>query len=450
MAYKPPKLQTDERGRWYITKTINGRRYRKRFGQADTPQAIAAWEAFLDDYRHGRVDWHQDGTSAPSARTSAPSAPAAVAPAATDASIAAAVVAYLREFDYKQISDGEKAQTHRVLEIVARRHGREPADSFRAKKLKSLRRHFCLDLGWNHKHAADGERRVRNWIRWCVTEELVSYQTAWLIDQVPRLQPGELGTTRKTARPPVELADFEAVLPHLPPSVADFARVQFLCGMRPGEVARLRAWHATGDATLPGGEAPVWLHSAEHDVWLYRFDAHKTRWKTDSPLWKAVPQLALDILERHQDREAELTGGTGWLLRPSVVKAERAAARGPRKTKPTLRNRLQRVRVAEAYDAEADHYSYDQKHPSRGYSQVIRTAVKKAIDAGDLTAAWSPNQLRHGMATFLAQADGLQSAQVYLGHADSRTTRTYYAPESTPELARVARVVQDHAAAWLN
>jgi len=363
--------------------------------------------------------------------------------------VAESVVGFLRDNETRNVSDGEKSRTRRVLGELVKLFGRSECDEFRARRLQQLRRHFTLELGWNFKHTRDAERRVRKWVSWCVTEELVSFQTAFLLDQVPRLAEGEYGTTTSVTKDPVELDQFRAVVPYLAPSIADFARVQFLCGMRPGEVARLKGREAIGNREHAGGEAPVWLFDGDHEVWLYRFDDHKCRRKTRAPLWKAVPAAALGILERHLAREDETTGGTGWLLRPSVVKAERDASRPPRKTPLTIRNRLQRARVARTYDPERDCYSYDPTHPSRGYSQAIRLAVKKAVQDGALSAPWAPNQLRHGVATFLAKTDGLQAARLYLGHADERTTRTHYAPESTAELARVSRVVNEQAAAWL-
>lgn len=467
MAYAPPTLQTDKRGRAYITKTIRGRRYKKRFGTAGTPEAKAAFNQFLKDYRNGCVDWadpsgsRQSQTPEPTIVNGPPQTTHEILDGRTHTqlttsrghTIAEAVLGWLRDNDARSISDGEKTRTHRVAELLVTRYGKLPVDDLRAKRIKAIRRHFTLDLGWGYKHTIDAERRIRHFVAWCVEEELASYQTGWLVSQLKPMKAGDFGTRKPSVKRPVEVDDFLAVLPHLPASIADFARVQFLCGMRPGEVLRMKGRHALGDLEHEGGDAPVWLYSEQHDVWLYRFDAHKMRWKHDAPLWKAVPAAALEILERHLDREDHSTDGTGWLLRPSIVKAERDASRPPRKTKPTLRNRLQRARVERAaveYEPEADVYHHNTKHPSAGYSQAIRLAVRRAIAAGELQSSWSPNQLRHGVATFLAQVDGLQSAQTYLGHSDSKTTRTYYAPETTAELARVSRVVNTHATGWLN
>ena len=480
MAYKPPKLQTDSRGRAYVTKTIRGTRYKKRFGTAGTPQARAAWEQFLTEYRQGTVDWSRPSVAPinpgpgmdPAIGPDHPGAAGVILAApipgpgtkiagsglivpsrATTTTVAEAVLGHLQDEETRIVSVGEKARTQKILGELVTLFGRTPADEFRARRFKQLRRHFTLELGWAFKTTRDAERRVRRWVAWCVTEELISFQTAWLLDQVPGITVGEYGTCRPTPKPPVAAHDLTAVLPFLPPSFQDFAQVQFLCGMRPNEVARLRGRHSTGNPEHPGGEAPVWLYSEEHDVWLYRFDDHKCRYKTDSPLWKAVPKAALEILGRHLKREDETTAGTGWLLRPTVVKAERDASRPPRTSRLTPRNRAQRARAELArqnYDPERDFYAWNKHHPSAGYSQAIRMAVKKAREAGVISGRWSANQLRHGVADYLARVDGLRSAAYYLGHADEKTTRTYYAPESTEELARLSRVLDSHAADWLN
>ncbi|MBO09593.1 MAG: hypothetical protein CMJ68_02400 [Planctomycetaceae bacterium] len=54
MAYKPPKLQTDDRGRNYVTKTIRGQRFTKYFGKAGTPKAKLAHDEFLEQCKPER------------------------------------------------------------------------------------------------------------------------------------------------------------------------------------------------------------------------------------------------------------------------------------------------------------------------------------------------------------------------------------------------------------
>ena len=76
--------------------------------------------------------------------------------------------------------------------------------------------------------------------------------------------------------------------------------------------------------------------------------------------------------------------------------------------------------------------------------------VARCVDAGELSATWTANQLRHGIGTYLAQVDGIESAATYLGHANSSTTRKFYAQVTDPEILRVAAVVQNSPVAKLS
>lgn len=126
------------------------------------------------------------------------------------------------------------------------------------------------------------------------------------------------------------------------------------------------------------------------DVWLYRPQAHKNRHRGQS-LVKGVPQQARDILE----------------------------ARGPLPSG----------------------YVFRVQDGSRAYAaSTVRCALYEACDKLGIQR-WSPNQLRHTIATHVKKRHGWAAAQSYLGHADLKTTEIY-AEEDAQDVARVARLLE--------
>ena len=444
MANRPPALKND-RGTAVVTKMIRGRRFRKPLGKFGTPEAELAYQDFLADLRAGRADW--SNASPPDTPAAVDTAPAHPAGNSTSAyCVAECLDRWLAIELRRNITQGEHDKTRRVADIVDTLFGTRSIDTLRPAAIESLRQYFRDVKRWGFQMIRDGERRVRNFVGWCVVAELAAPETGWILDRMPRFQVGDLGTTEPVRKTPIGVEPLEQVLPFLSPSLQDFLKVQFICGMRPCEVSRLRGMRATGNPQHAHGDRPVWQLWPDTDTWIYRFDDHKTRKKTKKPLFKAVPPAAMQILQRHIEREDKHTNGQGWLLRPSVSHSERIAALPPRKHSRRLTGGIRRYaaatkrRLARQF-GDDDYYT--------NYGQAIRRGVDRAIKAGAVDAKWTPNQLRHGIGTMLSDSHGFDAAAIYLGHTDSKTTQTYYAhldDTRARQLIRVADAVQSSLA----
>ena len=449
MAYRPPQLQVDRSGRAFVSKMISGERYRIPMGVAGTPQCSAAYRKFLREYKQGTFDWTQEH------HESGPSLPLDSDQVQSVGTLAEAVEMFLDEITLRDIHKSEKCRYRDSLVELVKLWKAKPVDHLRPKQIKAYRRHLVMHKGWGYSMVSQAEPKVRAFLAWCVEEELCDPRTHWMVVQMKKIQKGELGLSKPKRTRPVGMVELDAVTPFLSDTIRDMALTQFLCGMRPGEVKRMRG--RTSTCSDPDSEWYGEQHGRAHPAaagqvtFLYTFFEHKNMKKTETPLVKAIPNAAMELLWRHLDREDETTEGRGWLFRPSVTRAERVASgmwggQG-RTTKPTP-SELKRVKAAKMkvrarICPEADHYKRD------SYHQALKRGCDAAIKAGMLERPFPPVQLRHGIATHLAQHAGLESAQAFRGHADSKVTRRFYAEVTGPELARVAVEVNRHAKEWI-
>tara|TARA_R100000808_G_scaffold7070_1_gene20798 strand:+ start:13701 stop:15098 length:1398 start_codon:yes stop_codon:yes gene_type:complete len=453
MAYRPPALQIDRNGRAFVSKMIDGERYKIPMGDAGSPACRQAYQEFKRDYKLGTVDWQ---------RPRRYDQPHSVSPSEWDfpgdqgetkLTLAEAIEMFLEETEMRDISGEEKHRYSASLFEIIRLWGRKPVDYLSPKKVKAFRRHLVTYKGWGYSMIWAAETKLRAFLAWAVEEEFADARTHWRISQMKKIKKGELGLAKPKRTAPVGLESLDAITPFLLRTIKDMAMVQFLCGMRPGEVRRLRGfaarsmnpeWHGEKNwstYTDPEGEV----------THFYTFFEHKNMKKTDEPLVKAIPKAAMEILEKHLERENQVSDGEGYLFRPSVAREERIAAglwtRHTRKTKKTKAEErycaAQKRLTAAKLDPMNDFYKRN------SYNTAIREACKAAIKAGMLEEIWSPNQLRHGIATHLAQHGGLETAQRYLGHAEPEVTRKFYAARTQVELAKVAKMVQRHADEWI-
>ena len=199
--------------------------------------------------------------------------------------------------------------------------------------------------------------------------------------------------------------DFEATLPFLSPTVAAMARLQWLTGMRSGELVQMR-WM---DIEKPEGGGP----------WLYTPSSHKT-----AHLGKERP-VFLGPACRQLLSEFEKADATAPIFSPAESDlAFRKAKRAARKSK-VQPSQVERQEKARKNPKRKFRPAYD----SRAYGRAIARACKAAG-----VPHWHPHRLRHTFATRVRKLRGLEAAQVTLGHATINTTELY--AEKNQKLAR--------------
>ncbi|MFG0335678.1 MAG: tyrosine-type recombinase/integrase, partial [Maioricimonas sp. JB049] len=200
---------------------------------------------------------------------------------------------------------------------------------------------------------------IKRMVRWACQEELIPAEM-WMKLQAVQL-PRKAKERKREVRP-VSWKTVKATLPHLNSPVAEMVQVQWYCGMRPGEVRLM----TPADVEQSG------------DVWLYTPGSHKNAHR-GHPLVKAIPKPAQAILASLEPSEAHLP----------YFDASRAARRD-RKSRP---------------------------YGEWSYYHAVKRGCKRAK-----VATWTPNQLRHGIATAIKEKFGREAAQKYLGHANLDTT----------------------------
>jgi integrase len=240
--------------------------------------------------------------------------------------------------------------------------------------------------------------RIRRCFRWCASQELISASVVTALDMVPGIPKGRTQARESAPVDAVAVSVVRATLPFLSPTVSAMARVQMLCGMRPQDICGM-----SGAGIDQSGE-----------IWLYRPASHKTAHLGRS-LVKAIPPAAQSIIRPflRDDPSEPLFSPTDSL------EYWRALERKPcTKAKPVTRPRRQ--------------------YSSASYGKAIVYAIDRAAQTGLLIPHWAPNQLRHSIATQLRGTNGIEAAQLFLGHSKPDTT-LIYAERSIDALSEIAR-----------
>jgi integrase len=284
--------------------------------------------------------------------------------------------------------------------------GATPAAEFGPKKMHALRNWVIEATVAKGRKLARSTinsrmRRVVMLFRWAVGMELVPSSVWHGLQAVPGLRKGE--TTRvkesKGVRA-VPWVDVAAALEHLSPEVAAMVELQWLTGMRPGEVRTIRGRDI----------------DRSDKVWIYRPSSHKNE-HHELDCERMVGPRAQRVLAKFLKADPD-----AYLFSPQEVEQNRMLAR--------REGRVHKLWPSHERRYRDDPPSYaGEIYTTHSYRQAIHRACKAAK-----VPQWSPNQLRHSRATEVRRVYGLEAAQVTLGHATADVTQVY--AERDRELAR--------------
>ena len=303
------------------------------------------------------------------------------------------MVSYLQFALNYYIKDGERTSEFGCITVamkpLRKLYESLPVTEFGPKALKVVRQQM-IDDGSSRKYINAQIKRLQRMFKWGVSEELVPAAVYQALATVAGLRKGRTEAVERPPVAPVADAVIDQTLPHLPSIVADMVRLQRLCGARPGEVTKLRPEDI--DRTT--------------EVWSYRPGSHKTEHHQKQRVIFFGPQ-AQEILCPYLNRP-----GKAFCFSPVESEERRSISRRKKrrtplygeqaKTKPRRRRQLK------------DHYS----------SSSYRRAIHRACDRVGIER-WSPNRIRHTIATEIRKKFGLEAAQTVLGHSNAAVTQIY-------------------------
>ncbi len=236
--------------------------------------------------------------------------------------------------------------------------------------------------------------KIKLMFRWAVSEELIDEAVLRRLESVRGEQIGSSDARETEPVAPVADEVIEATLPHMPIMIQTMVKLQRLTGMRPGELCDLR-------------EAD--LEPLEGGLLLYRPERHKTKHKGKKRLIVIGPKARL-LLAPY------LGNGDPYVFSP----------------RRSIADEMERIGSMRRPPRTAGH-----RYTNDSYRRAITRAcelaypvpaksTKEAAKAWRAAQWWSPNQLRHSLATEVRQSEqSLESVAAVLGHANVSTSEIY-------------------------
>lgn len=320
--------------------------------------------------------------------------------------------------DYKEWARGYHPKSEYNQICYALRHISDylhlPVASFGPRTLKALQAKLVETIGehgrpLSRKYINATCDRIRRMFKWGCGNEIVDVTVYQALMTVDRLR---LGRTKAPDHPPVEpVADsiVEATLPHCTKVIGDMIKLQRLTGMRPAEVCSL---------------TPAMIDRTNPEVWVAKIVEHKNAW-------------------RGKTRQVCIGPNGQKLLLPYLLRSSNTECFSPAESMQQMRDRRNSERVTpdgHGNSVGTNRSCKPQRVPgthytTNNYRRAIWRACEKAflpVDATDEQVEqwkkefrWSPNQLRHSVATEIRKEFGLEAAQASLGHARVDATQIY-------------------------
>lgn len=279
-----------------------------------------------------------------------------------------------------------------VMKRLRKLYGDVAASDFRPLSFK----HFIqtmIDEDLSRTYINMAISKVKQMFRWAVSEELIDEAVSRRLESVRGESRGSSSARETDGVEPVADEIVEKTIPHMPTMIQAMVKLQRLTGMRPSETCCMK---------------PMELD--EHSgVLLYRPGQHKTKHKGKSRVIVIGPQGRL-LLAPYLD------ANESYVFSPiKSIKLE-MSRRGVKRSVPKT--------VGEHYTNDsfrrAIHRACELAFP---YPKNATTAEKAEWRK---VYWWSPNQLRHSLATEVRAVErDLESVAAVLGHSNVSTSEIY-------------------------
>jgi integrase len=280
-------------------------------------------------------------------------------------------------------------------------YGNQAADDFRPKDLKKVRE-AMTEKGWSRNYINSQVNRVKRMFQYAVEEDVISGSVYHALLAVRGLRRGAPGVRETKRVRPVRTAHLKTALEMALGSSQFVLRAMILfayrTGARPGEVCALK---------------PCFLHKVSK-VWVYRVPPEAN--KTDHHDQERKVFIGPRARKTLNPMLKGLRPGD-YVFSPVRAEAQRQESRRSRRKTPLWPSHVRRQEEKKKTNpkrAKRDHYD----------PVSFRRAVKRLCDQAGVPR-WTPNQLRHNVATRFRKRFGIEVARILLGHRKLQTTEIY-------------------------
>jgi integrase len=379
----PPSYRQHSSGQAVVTvRTTDGNRRDLLLGPWDSPESKA-------EYAHVLTVLNANGGRYPGE-----------APSPDSLSINEVILAFWKYAEGHYGLDNKELEQFRYsLRPLKDLYGSHAAARFTPKCLKAVRQRM-VDLGWCRGVINRRLTRIRTMFSWAVSEELVPPSIAHGLREVKGFRKGEKSVRESEPVQPAFAEDMLAALPHCPRPVAAMMELQWLTGMRSGEVRVMR--------TLD-------IDQANPDCWLYRpgsdqgqHGRHKNAWRGQDRVVPLGPKC-IEILKpwlRPDDP-------TAYLFQPRQATEEANEKRRAQRKTPRQPSQLARKRKKNPQRAPGDCYTEE------SYPRAVARACTRA------GVRFHPYALRHGRKMVIEREEGAEAARCVLGQKTIQSTQHY-------------------------
>jgi integrase len=177
-------------------------------------------------------------------------------PSTTRLTVAALAERYMNHIRSESANTGEPDAIARALKGLVELFGQDPADSIGTSKLLTLQASWAQRLTITTCNKYHGY--ILNLFRWAGMNELVPSSVWHNLKTVPKLKPHRSAAKPSKVVGPVEWSIVERTLPHVSETVCDIIMMQWLTGMRSGEVLSMTADQITDGVYRPRVHKNQW------------------------------------------------------------------------------------------------------------------------------------------------------------------------------------------------
>jgi len=328
------------------------------------------------------------------------------APLNQEGLISELTVLYLRHIKANNIQQSDYSLCETILEdFLLPLYADFPANSFSPKCLKAVRSNMVASGRYCREGINKQIRRIIAMFSFGVEEELCDVQTVAALREVKPLRKGAVGTYDHPPRKPVPEEVIKRTLPFLTPLLQAMVQIQWLLGLRPTEVCKMKV----GDID----------RKSDPDGWVYNLFAHKTSENIgERKIYLAAPVQKL--------LEPYLKGKKAGQFVFSPAESERERHQRQRTERKSPHTPSQTAR--DEHRAINPGITFSESYNKDSYRGAIQYAIKRAnkiLPSDKQIPHWYPYQIRHATATFIEEKEGLDESQAVLGHTSADMTRRY-------------------------